>query len=114
MGPWITETHRTPDLLKEAGYRYLMDWPADDQPFWMRTRSGSLLSVPYPIEVNDSPTMLNRMQSATDFAQLIVDQVDTMLKLCVNIRWFAASRCIVSSSASRSASRSFGARSRKC
>ncbi len=83
MSPWITETHRTPDLLKEAGYRYLMDWPADDQPFWMRTRSGSLLSVPYPIEVNDSPTMLSRMQSATDFAQLIVDQVDTMLKLCV-------------------------------
>ena len=82
MGPWITETHRTPDLLKEAGYRYLMDWPADDQPFWMRTRSGPLLSVPYPIEMNDSPTMLSRMQSATDFAQLIVDQVDTMLKLC--------------------------------
>jgi len=82
MSPWITETVRTPDLLKEAGYRYLMDWPADDQPFWMRTRSGPLLSVPYPIEVNDSPTMLSRMQSATDFAQL-VDQVDTMLRLCV-------------------------------
>jgi len=83
MSPWITETIRTPDLLKEAGYTYLMDWPADDQPFWMRTRVGPLLSVPYPIEVNDSPTMLSRMQSATDFAQLIVDQVDTMLKLCV-------------------------------
>jgi len=83
MSPWITETTRTPDLLKEAGYRYLMDWPADDQPFWMRTRAGPLLSVPYPIEVNDSPTMLSRMQPATDFAQLILDQVDTMLQLCV-------------------------------
>jgi hypothetical protein len=82
MSPWITETMHTPDLLKEAGYRYVMDWPADDQPFWMRTRSGPLLSVPYPIEVNDSPTMLSRMQSATDFAQLIIDQVDTMLQLC--------------------------------
>jgi allantoinase len=81
MSPWIAETLRTPDLLKEAGYRYVMDWPADDQPFWMRTRSDPLLSVPYPIEVNDSPTMLSRMQSATDFAQVIVDQVDTMLKL---------------------------------
>ena len=81
MGPWIAETVRTPDLLKEAGYRYLMDWPADDQPFWMRTRSGPLLSVPYPIEVNDSPAMLSRMQSATDFARMIVDQFDTMLRL---------------------------------
>lgn len=81
MGPWIAETVRTPDLLKEAGYRYVMDWPADDQPFWMRTRSGPILGVPYPIEINDSPTMLSRMQPATDFAQMIVDQFETMLRL---------------------------------
>ena len=81
MGPWIAETLVTPDLLKEAGYTYLMDWPADDQPFWMRTRAGPLLSVPYPIEINDSPTMLSRAQSATDFRNMIVDQFETMLKL---------------------------------
>jgi allantoinase len=79
MGPWIAETLSTPDLLKEAGYTYLMDWPADDQPFWMRTRSGPLLSVPYPIEINDTPTMLSRAQPATDFRQMIVDQFETML-----------------------------------
>lgn len=81
MGPWIAETERTPDLLKEAGYSYVMDWPADDQPFWMRTRAGPLLSVPYPIEINDSPVMLSRMQPATDFAQMIRDQFETMLEL---------------------------------
>jgi peptidoglycan/xylan/chitin deacetylase (PgdA/CDA1 family) len=80
MGPWIAETAITPDLLKEAGYTYLMDWPADDQPFWMQTRSGRLLSVPYPIEINDSPTMLSRHQSATDFCQMIVDQFDEMVR----------------------------------
>jgi len=80
MGPWISETAVTPDLLKEAGYSYLLDWPADDQPFWMRTRSGPILSVPYPIEINDSPTMLSRMQSSTDFRQMIVDQFETMLR----------------------------------
>ena len=79
MGPWIAETEVTPDLLKEAGYAYLMDWPADDQPFWMRTRSGPILSVPYPIEINDSPTMLTRAQPATDFRRMIVDQFETML-----------------------------------
>jgi allantoinase len=81
MGPWISESAVTPDLLKEAGYGYLLDWPADDQPFWMRTRAGPILSVPYPIEINDSPTMLSRMQSATDFGQMIVDQFETMLEL---------------------------------
>ena len=81
MGPWIAETNVTPDLLKEAGYRFLMDWPADDQPFWMRTRAGPLLSLPYPIEINDSPTMLSRAQPATDFRQMIVDQFEMMLRL---------------------------------
>lgn len=80
MGPWIAETAVTPDLLKEAGYDYLMDWPADDQPFWMRTRGGPLLSVPYPIEINDSPTMLSRAQSATDFSQMIIDQFEEMMR----------------------------------
>lgn len=80
MGPWIAESLATPDLLKEAGYTYLLDWPADDQPFWMKTRSGPLLSVPYPIEINDSPAMLTRRQSATDFCQMIIDQFETMLQ----------------------------------
>jgi len=80
MGPWVAETQITPDLLKEAGYEFIMDWPADDQPFWMKTRSGPLLSVPYPIEINDSPTMLSRAQSATDFRQMIVDQFEMMLE----------------------------------
>lgn len=81
MGPWIAETLRTPDMLKKAGYSYVMDWPADDQPFWMQTSAGRLLSVPYPIEINDSPTMLSRAQSATDFTQMIVDQFEMMLEL---------------------------------
>ena len=83
MGPWISESAVTPDLLKEAGYSYLLDWPADDQPFWMRTRSGPILGVPYPIEINDSPTMLSRMQSATDFTDMIIDQFETMLEFSV-------------------------------
>ena len=81
MGPWISESVFTPDLLKESGYTYLLDWPADDQPFWMRTRSGPILGMPYPIELNDSPTMLSRMQPATDFTRMIVDQFETMLEM---------------------------------
>jgi peptidoglycan/xylan/chitin deacetylase (PgdA/CDA1 family) len=79
LGPWIAESAVTPDLLKEAGYSYVLDWPADDQPFWMRTRSGPIMSMPYPAELNDSPTLLNRMQSATDFSQMIIDQFEVML-----------------------------------
>ncbi|HEY9569175.1 MAG TPA: polysaccharide deacetylase family protein [Thalassobaculum sp.] len=79
LGPYLAQTPVTLDLLKEAGYDYVMDWPADDQPFWMRTRSGPLLSVPYSIELNDSPAMVFRQQSARSFEDMIVDQFDEML-----------------------------------
>lgn len=81
MGPWISESLVTPDLMKEAGYRFLMDWPCDDQPFWMRTRSGPILSVPYPVEINDSPAHLNRRHTAVDFHRMLIDQFDEMLRL---------------------------------
>jgi allantoinase len=79
MGPYFAQSPVTLDLLKEAGYKYVLDWPADDQPFWMRTRSGPLLSVPYSVEVNDSPTIVFRQESVANFEKMIVDQFDEML-----------------------------------
>ena len=56
LGPWISESAVTPDLLAEAGYRYVLDWAMDDQPIFLRTRGGGrLLAVPYPQELNDIP-----------------------------------------------------------
>lgn len=78
LGPWIAETHATPDLLKEAGYRYVLDWCHDDRPNWMTTRAGPILSVPYPQEINDIPAIAVRRTSAIDFADMMVDQFDEM------------------------------------
>lgn len=79
MGPWLAESATTPDLLVEEGFGYVMEWPADDQPFWMRTRSGPLLSVPYSIEINDSPAQVYRQHSGQEFADMIIDQFDELL-----------------------------------
>jgi allantoinase len=80
LGPGLSESRVTPDLLKEAGYRYVMDWPLDDQPIWLRTRAGPILSVPYPTELNDLPAMITRRQSGRQFAEMIVDQFDEMFE----------------------------------
>src|SRR6201997_727383 len=32
LGPGLTETWQTPDVLAEAGYDYVADWVLDDQP----------------------------------------------------------------------------------
>jgi peptidoglycan/xylan/chitin deacetylase (PgdA/CDA1 family) len=78
LSPWISETNATLDLLKEAGYRYVLDWCCDDQPFWLRTASGPLLSVPYPQEINDSSTVIGRLANAQQFSDMIIDQFDEM------------------------------------
>ena len=82
LGPWISQSHRTPDLLAEAGYRYQLDWCMDDQPIWFRCRNGGrLLAVPYPQEANDIPSIVGRKDGAAQFADIVVDQFDEMLEL---------------------------------
>jgi peptidoglycan/xylan/chitin deacetylase (PgdA/CDA1 family) len=79
LSPWISETHATPDLLKAAGYRYVLDWCCDDQPIWLKTSAGPLLAVPYPQELNDSSTMVGRLAGPAEFAAMIEDNLEEML-----------------------------------
>jgi allantoinase len=83
LGPWISQSHLTPDLLQEAGYTYLLDWCQDDQPVWMATRAGRILSVPYPQELNDIPQIVGRKREGDEFADMIVDAFDVMVEECL-------------------------------
>ncbi len=78
LGPALTESHRTPDLLAEAGFEYVADWVNDEQPYPLRVRSGALISIPYSIEINDIPAFLDGHRSAEDFARMICDQFDVL------------------------------------
>lgn len=55
LGPGLGETEDTADLLKANGIEFLHDWPVDDLPFWIRTKYGPLLGLPYTFELNDVP-----------------------------------------------------------
>ncbi len=80
MSPWLSNSDVTMDLLQEAGYRYVMDWTMDDQPIWLKTRRGRILSMPYPVEVNDNRALVWFRYSSEEFADMIVDQFDEMLE----------------------------------
>jgi peptidoglycan/xylan/chitin deacetylase (PgdA/CDA1 family) len=58
LGPGLTETLETPDLLAEAGIRYLGDFPVDDRPARIATTHGPLVALPYPVELNDIPVVM--------------------------------------------------------
>ena len=80
MSPWLSESDVTLDLLKENGYRYVMDWACDDQPIWLKTRAGPILAMPYPIELNDNRSIIFHKYSAAEFADMIIANFDEMLE----------------------------------
>lgn len=80
LGPWISQSPVTPDLLQEAGYDYLLDWCHDDQPVWMSTRQGRILSIPYPQELNDIPQIVVRRREGAEFGDMLIDAFDVMLE----------------------------------
>lgn len=85
LSPWISESRATPDLLAQTGYSYTLNWCHDDQPVVMRTRDGGALwSIPYPQELNDIPMIIGRQLDGKDFAQMIVDNFDEMLRQSAN------------------------------
>ncbi|GAA3439225.1 polysaccharide deacetylase family protein [Kutzneria kofuensis] len=51
LGPGLTETVHTPELLAEAGLDYVLDWTNDDQPYPLTVPG--MISVPYTLELND-------------------------------------------------------------
>jgi allantoinase len=78
LGPGLSETYVTPELLAEAGIEYVCDWCADDQPFPMRVSKGRLISVPYTQELNDIPVFMAKHHTAEQFYRIICDQFDVL------------------------------------
>ncbi|WP_315833513.1 polysaccharide deacetylase family protein [Bradyrhizobium prioriisuperbiae] len=79
MSPGANATIQTEDLLAKEGYRYTLDWPIDDQPVWLTTDAGPLLSVPYAHELNDIPMVIFHDATAQQFADSSIDNFDELL-----------------------------------
>lgn len=80
LSPALQETFMTPDILAEAGIKYLCDWCCDDQPFPMNVSSGHLISIPYSIDLNDIPAFLYHHMSPEQFYAMIRDQFETLYR----------------------------------
>ncbi|MCW5694573.1 MAG: polysaccharide deacetylase family protein [Pseudolabrys sp.] len=76
MGPGLTETFATPQILKELGYSYVLDWTADDQPFALNLPG--LISVPYSVELNDLSLFGVKGMTGEEFYRTVVDQFDQL------------------------------------
>ena len=78
LSPALSESYRTLDILAANGIQYVGNWVNDEQPYPMRVKSGSMLSMPYSIELNDIPIFLDAGQSPETFGRMICDQFDVL------------------------------------
>jgi len=74
LGPGLTETWETPDLLVEEGYEYVCDWVPDDKPVMLRTRTTPIVGIPYTQECNDVAMMLIQHHKASEYYDRAIDQ----------------------------------------
>jgi len=80
LGPGLTETWETPDILVEEGFEFVADWILDDQPVRLKTRTKPLISIPYTQECNDLPMMLLQHHTAAEYRTRAIDQFDQIYK----------------------------------
>lgn len=78
LGPGLTQTLNSVDLLREAGIRYIGDWVLDDQPVPISTQHGELIAMPYPVELNDIPMMAVQHHSSDEFLKRVKDSFDRL------------------------------------
>ncbi|TCT01071.1 polysaccharide deacetylase family protein [Aquabacter spiritensis] len=78
LGPGLTETWETPDLLAEAGYDYVLDWVLDDVPVVLKTRTRPIVNVPYTQECNDVAMMLIQHHKASEYYDRAIDQFEQL------------------------------------
>jgi peptidoglycan/xylan/chitin deacetylase (PgdA/CDA1 family) len=76
LGPGLTETWETPDLLVEEGFDYVADWVLDDQPVRLKTRTRPIANIPYTQECNDVAMMLIQHHVAAEYRNRAIDQFD--------------------------------------
>ena len=84
LGPGLTETWETPDLLKQEGYDYVADWVLDDQPVWLKTKTTPIVNIPYTQECNDVAMMLIQHHKASEYQDRAPDQFEQIYEDAVD------------------------------
>jgi allantoinase len=77
-GPEYGESERTPELLAELGFKYVIDWPNDEQPYRMQTARGTLVSVPVAVDLDDVFSYWQRRIWMDRWERAIIEAVDTL------------------------------------
>jgi len=73
------ESTCTPDLVSEAGFEYLADWPNDDQPYWL-TLKKPIISMPLHTELDDLQLLWMRQQPTWKYPTMVEDAARQLIQ----------------------------------
>lgn len=78
LGPGLHQTLDTLDYLAEAGFKYVCDFPMDEQPVSMKTTSNPVIAMPYSMELSDLPMMVVHTHESKVWYDRVIDQFDRL------------------------------------
>ena len=78
LGPEYGESERTPQLLAEAGLRYVCDWANDEQPFPMTTGNDPFFALPLLYELDDVASLAQRKVTVADYQRRLTESFDVL------------------------------------
>jgi allantoinase len=80
LGPEYGESERTPQLLAEAGIRYVCDWTNDEQPYRMNSRQGELFALPIMLELDDVNALWYRRLAIDRYAEMLTESFEMLYR----------------------------------
>ena len=70
--PAHSESHRTPELVAEAGYAWTSGWVNDDMPYAFATQAGTLTAMPLPQDLSDQRMLHQQNMATEDFTAAVL------------------------------------------
>jgi len=78
IGPEYGESSLTPQLLSQAGIRYICDWANDEQPYRLKSPHGELFALPTMVELDDVVALWNRRVTVGRYRDMLKESFDTL------------------------------------
>jgi peptidoglycan/xylan/chitin deacetylase (PgdA/CDA1 family) len=80
FSPAKSQSFATLDLLAAAGVSYCGDWCNDDMPYRMRTKSGEILAMPHPCDIDDYQILIQNHHDDDEFRDQLCDHFDLLYR----------------------------------
>ena len=78
LGPGLHQTLDTLDYLAEVGFKFVTDFPMDEQPVTMKTSFEPVVALPYTLELSDLPMMVVHQHESRVWRERAIDQFDRL------------------------------------